>query len=227
MPNCAGITLKEECNWKLVEWNWNGCVYSRKAPNDIRDGFYNSSPIRGFHEREDTSTICATEMVPLSNDVDALKLSIDNLVPRGETYIPAGLMWGFRTLTPEEPFDEGLDADALAAINGRKVLVLMSDGENSLYRGVSGKHFKIGSDSAKERKATDRTEDACDLIKADGVEIFTIAFEIPAGSHAEQRVKDCASPGPDYFFAASDEYKLIDAFKEIANSFDRELAVSG
>jgi Flp pilus assembly protein TadG len=72
---------------------------------------------------------CPTPIVPLTTDNAALQTAIGNMIQwnGGGTNQAEGLAWGWRVLSPGAPFTEG----APYGPDVRKVIVLMSDGENT------------------------------------------------------------------------------------------------
>ena len=52
---------------------------------------------------------CPSQIQPLSNSASQVKDSIDAMVAHGETYIPSGLVWGWRMLSNRSPFTESAD----------------------------------------------------------------------------------------------------------------------
>jgi len=71
---------------------------------------------------------CPTPIVPLTNDVSTLTTAVSAMRHwnGGGTNQVEGLAWGWRVLSPTAPFTEGAPYDEV-----RKVIVLMSDGENT------------------------------------------------------------------------------------------------
>ena len=210
----------EECDWDYgtavgvcapyTSTNtWNGCAGSRVNPLNIKDEQY-STRIPGIR-----NVSCPSKILPLSKSPSDIKNNIDAMSAYGDTYIPSGLVWGWRTLSNRGPFTESADDPATAGGSVRKYLVLMTDGFNTRSpRYPEGDHE--GSDPTA---ANQLTRAVCDNIKADSdskIEIYTIAFEV-----ADEGVKDilryCATPG-GAFFDAVDYSKLLTAFSEIGNS---------
>ncbi|MGZ8406757.1 MAG: pilus assembly protein TadG-related protein, partial [Caulobacteraceae bacterium] len=75
----------------------------------------------------------STAITPLTNSRSTLDTAVNNLSPAGNTNIFEGLMWGWRSLSSTEPFTQG---KAYGAPNNRKVIILMTDGQNN-YSGAS------------------------------------------------------------------------------------------
>ena len=67
-------------------------------------------------------TFCPGPLTPLTADKSVVMSAANAMVMNGNTYIPAGLMWGWNVLTPEPPFTEA------RASGVRKAMVLMTDG---------------------------------------------------------------------------------------------------
>ncbi len=49
---------------------------------------------------------CGTEILDLTSNTNKVKSHIQSLTPHGETYIPSGLIWGWRMLSPA-PLESG------------------------------------------------------------------------------------------------------------------------
>lgn len=185
---------------------WRGCAGSRNYPLNVRDENY-SVRIPGI-----MNVWCPNEITPLTNDIDVVQSAINNMGASGNTYIPAGLMWGWRTLSPKAPFEEGQDTQNGKRV--RKIMVLMTDGSNtrSPTTPYDGAHY--GNDTAK---ANTLTSELCTGIKTAGIEVYTVAFEVD-----DETVKDilegCASKSGSYFDAGN-EVALHDAFEKIAADF--------
>lgn len=188
---------------------WNGCAGARSRPLNVKDEQY-SSRIPGIR-----NVSCPSPILPLSRSPSDIKASINAMVANGFTYIPTGLVWGWRTLSNRAPFTESADDPLTAGGSVRKFLVLMTDGANTRSpRWPEGDHERNDTILANQL-----TREACDNIKADTqsrIEIFTIAFEV-----ADETIKDilryCATPG-GAFFDAVDYAKLIAAFGAIGSS---------
>ena len=83
-----------------------------------------------------------------------------------------------------------------------KFMIFMTDGDNN-----------YNSDD-------EATEDLCDEIKAEGVEIFSVAFEAPAGGRA--LLEYCAS-SEEHYYDAGDSEEFQAAFEEIGDRIEEAL----
>lgn len=188
---------------ELVTKEWIGCMGSRRG--DLhKTADYAGKNLLGFNG---TRAHCYTDynmLAPLSSNPQDLKTTIANLNARGDTYIPAGLLWGWRTLSPNEPFTEALNNKAR---NPKNILVLMSDGANTAsIRGEDGDmvyHWgqpvsQKDSDKKNKEAANKLTLEICHNAKAEGIEIVTIAYELDDVVTVDM-LRECASaPGDAY-----------------------------
>ncbi len=139
-------------------------------------------------------------------------------------------MWGWRVLSPGAPFTQG---KSYTAPNNRKVMILMTDGENNL-NGVSNLNHsdygsygyvikgRVGSTSSTNTTLTTalntRTAMACANAKAQGILIYTIGFGADLGSSITL-LKNCASD-PKYFYQPTSSSDLKPVFLQIAQSIN-------
>ena len=169
-------------------------------------------------------------ITPLTDTRTTLDPAISSLQANGNTNILEGLMWGWRSISPGAPFTEG---KAYTAPNNRKVIVMMTDGENNL-NGVSNFDHssyssygyaikgRVGTTSSNNTTLTTalntRTELACDNAKAQGILIYSIALGASASGSAAL-LQNCASD-PTYYYAPQNSSDLVPVFKKIAQSIN-------
>lgn len=142
----------------------------------------------------------AHDILPLTNVRAEIQAHIDGLVPFGGTATDRGAVWGWRSISERwrgywattdstRPFDND------APLNN-KVLVLMTDGQNS---------YQSTSDPALAR--------ICANAKANGITIVSINFAMPSSLYDLYR--NCAS-APHLFFPAATGDQLRSTFHAIA-----------
>ncbi|MGL4406688.1 MAG: pilus assembly protein TadG-related protein [Notoacmeibacter sp.] len=182
---------------------WQGCVGSRAYPLNVKDSTY-TKKIPGLLD-----VACSVELQPLTDNRATLKDTIASLTPVGETYLPEGVMWGTRLLSPKVPFSEG-KTSGKGGRPIRKVLVLMTDGMNTLS---PNGEFHTDSNSAL---ADSYTLEACAEAKANKLEVFTISFGNAVPVAVQDLLRTCASM-PEYFYSAKSSLELKTAFEDIAN----------
>ena len=203
----------EVCDWDYGDpvvttetqtetYTWEGCVGSRNYPLNTTDGSY-TTKVPGLL---DVST-CPNAILPLTSDKTAVDSAIDALSASGSTYIPTGLVWGWRVLSPGAPFGESAHGGSKPV---QQVLILMTDGANTKSPTYPDHD---GSDVALSNTLT---AEICANIKASaaGIQVFTIAFEVTDPT-IKSILQTCAST-PASYYDASDATKLANAFNMIA-----------
>lgn len=161
----------------------------------------------------------AIPMTQLTTDKNAAKAAVDAMIANGMTNIQAGVSWGWKTLSPGEPFTAGRDPEDET---NRKYMIVLTDGNNT-YSGSSTpnqsaygawgyyKHVRVNegltaSDLAgtpyvgqnlntMEKKMNAHTVQTCNNSKNDGVTVFTIAFDVADGSSVKQMLQACSGSG--------------------------------
>lgn len=205
---------------KHTEWwgySWAGCVSTTPNNGDLTDTISPSNPVYGL-----LGYTCASPMQRLTTDKASLISQINALVPYDNTYIPEGLVWGWRVLSPNAPF-----ADA-APYNSKtkKILILMTDGYNTNEPDPSLKYpddtswpqFGPGeyyNDWGNDGTADATTQQLCASIQAVGVTIYTIPFMV-SDPNIKSILQNCAS-APANYFDAGDITSLQAAFTNIGN----------
>jgi Flp pilus assembly protein TadG len=184
--------------------NWLGCVGSRNAPFDADAG------TSGGLYPALTGQPCNQSIQPLTEDIGVVRAKINAMTAQGNTYIPTGLLWGWNVIDSQEPFTEGMSPAALAAARGRKAIVLMTDGENTISPTYPTHDGFVPSTS------NGKLADVCANVKGTNVEVFTVSFMVNS-----QPIKDllsgCASQ-PENYFDASNSAELYASFTEIGRS---------
>ena len=177
-------------------------------------------------------------IVPLTTNKEYLLKSAANLQYwcRGGTLGNVGMSWGYRLLSPAEPFTEGASYD-----NERwqKVVVMMTDGENQFWKKPETDGYKdsdfspygyyldgtgpLGDpqsplgDNKNEGKqiVQDRFVETCEDMKANGIKVYTIVFGTKLSGDIKDDFESCASKPSNYFYAPEQD-DLIEAFERIS-----------
>lgn len=197
----------EYCYIPTSTQTWNGCVTSREDPFQFEPA-YKGEKFVGV-----MNVSCGTEILDLTSSLTDVEAHIDGLATTGYTYIPAGLIWGWRMLHASEPFGGLTNAET----KRKRALVLMTDGANTVYNDINSNHAKT-LQPEEVKKANDYTSQLCTLIKEDGIDVYTVAYKLGTGDAATtQMVQECAS-SPAHSFVAENQEDLEDAFEQIASS---------
>jgi Flp pilus assembly protein TadG len=215
--NCTGgeteLTGTQTCNMQTTTQTWRGCVGSRSAPLDEQASF-GSTRIKGVMNKT-----CGAEVRELTKSMGKANSTIQSMTASGNTYLPAGVMWGWRTLQDEVPLKTTVDLN-----NGKKkktepaqVMVFMTDGANTLSQGGSEPHLHTKTDSSA---ADQKTLALCNAAKADGVQIFTIGYRMDASSASTKSLLTACATSPDQYKDAKNAAELKKVFKELAGKLN-------
>lgn len=190
----------EECSLPTTSITWHGCVGSREGTLNKEPDFRNKQ-FEGLMNIQ-----CGEEILPLTMNITDVKTKIDSLSASGMTYIPAGLIWGWRLLDASEPFDDLTNQE-----KRRRALILMTDGANT--RSIE-QPYHTGNDTDI---ANGLTAELCDSMKKEGIELFTVAYRLSDSSDTKDVIRVCAS-SEQFFFDAASTAELEAAFEEIGRS---------
>jgi Flp pilus assembly protein TadG len=164
---------------------------------------------------------------PLTNVKSTITTALGGMKAVGNTVIPEGLAWGWRVISPTQPFTQGVAYDAADTV---KAIILLTDGENNVSGGgIYGSKFNAfgfgenGHLGADPKATLDSyTSTLCDNIKANkdadatdkDILLYTIVFGDP-GEKITEIMRQCASD-PSKYFNSPTEDDLESAFESIA-----------
>jgi Flp pilus assembly protein TadG len=213
-----------------IGWNMSGDMgqfanlfkYNAATSATIKEtGPYTSGPNAG----------CPDELLRLTNKKVELTNKIDSLSHwfGGGTIVSEGVMWGWRTLSPNAPF-----ADGASYKKAKKFMVLMSDGANTIeannlygptisdysaYGYIRNGRFGSENYPDVENYLDKRQNVACANVKNTGIRVYTVLFRDVTPS-AIDGMRGCASD-PKMFKQAKNSNELQQAFQEIAGEINR------
>jgi Flp pilus assembly protein TadG len=220
---------------------WYGLVGMREAPNDILDDNYDTNPVpavrHAYWGKYASRWIWLEECVrynwwgrckrwkprivqkiqPLTDISDEskammLKRRINRMEAFSGTNIPLGLVWGWRVLSSQVPYAQGLSMAEARRKNVRKIIVLMTDGWNSCFsESLSGYASCRAGLGPVAPEADERMRALCRKIRQAGIGIITIGYDIPEGSTTEALMQECQNLG----YYRSDVGELIETFRKI------------
>lgn len=198
------------CNDYTNTFTWRGCVGSRNAPFNQQAAF-SGNRINGV-----MNITCGSPLLELTDNIPSVKSKISSLETSGDTYMPAGVIWGWRTLQDEEPFKTKVNfGNGDVPVKPKKVMVIMTDGENTRSQGGSEDHRH---DLRMKLEANARTEAICQAAKADDVTIYTIGYRLSdASAETKALLRNCAST-PSKNFGAANAGELRKVFLQISSS---------
>ena len=204
---------------RTVDYVWEGCVFSRHAGNrdlHLSDDQYDIYKINGRPRGS-----CGEALLPLTNKKADMTAHINSLVVDEDTYMPAGIMWGRRVLSSHEPFTGGRKAEGV-----RQVMLLMTDGQNSMHRWGQSHNSSDANDPQDVEllaKTNEDTHTLCTLAKTDQIEVYSIAFEVN-DIVTRNLLKGCASE-LSMFYDAQNSSQLLKAFEDISGKLSESASV--
>jgi Flp pilus assembly protein TadG len=261
----AGRIAKD--NYAAWNGNWTGCVETRAmttgvagtdfnlndaapvatTPATLFPAYYNPNGGNGGP----TSGCAATNIVPMTYKRAKVEQGITDMSALGGTVIPEGLAWGWRTISPTEPFTKvEASANQPAALiapyhdsKWHKIMVLMTDGDNRVTAGAysSYGYSNIAVDANNRygviTTTTNSTADAvldgvidgnlttlCNNVKAEGVELYVTGFGTSMSQATRDILKTCAtSPSSTHYADAADNAALLKFFKQIGDNINNNL----
>ncbi len=184
----------------------------------------------------------ASAVVPMTfNRVD-VETGIDAMTARGPTLIPEGLVWGWRVISPTEPFTQVQGSGSIAAasissyndVRWKKIMVLMTDGDNDVGPGSYGynnttysayghgnealatnRYGSTATDASMETTIDNTMLSICAKIKAQNVTLYVASFGTGVSTATRTRLQNCATTGTGYYTHAATSSDLTAFFDHI------------
>jgi Flp pilus assembly protein TadG len=240
IPSSGANPSASNWGWTLETGGWSG-------ENILKyNGATNSAIITetGGGRTYGPNAGCPDPVLRLTNNQSQVVSKIDALTywDNGGTIVSEGLMWAWRTLSPNAPYADG---KAYGTTGLKKVIVLMTDGVNMLNDNGDRANTRdtshiseysaygyLGSDrlywnnnvqtfAQATTHLDNRLTTACANAKASGVKIYTVLFSAyltaAQKTASEALLGSCASQA-SYAYSASDASGLNTAFSNIASS---------
>jgi Flp pilus assembly protein TadG len=244
-------------NWQTLNFNHrstaNLCRYNltgtaNGSPTG-RKNITNTGGLPNGAGRGPNFTCNAKPVLRLTNVKTDLLNRISQMVADGNTNILEGLMWGWRTVSPNAPFANGraYNWDG-GRVRNRKYIILMTDGDNywasadnpngSMYSPFG--YFKnnrlgtgLSTDANANVRMNDKTLQACNNIKLlrdvannEAIKIITIGFSTPGQEISAiglSLLQNCASMegAQRLFYTATNATQLNEVFSLIAKNIGK------
>lgn len=195
--------------------SWEGCVMARDYPADVEDttvavdGLW--TPFWNPYKSWNRNYKCPRPITPLTNDRATLEAEISAMSALGATHINLGAIWGWRVLSPEEPFTEGA---AYGDADWNKAAIILTDGDNTFFNNSSTYYSAYEPGDITASGLDNRLEEVCTNMKAEGILVYTIAFGTSIGTSTATMLSDCASSADNYY-ESPDATTLTLAFRAI------------
>lgn len=228
-------------NW----WSDGSEDTSAKRQSDLKKYYATSSRASINSSRGPNYSCKTTPIVPLTNvttdsGLEKITGNIKRMQPQGNTNVPEGMVWGWRTLTSTAPFPQGRPSSDLG---NDKVIIALTDGANVYnssyaalgYPSVNTKGYSKPRIYQEPNNLSSRTHNyadalnarfqkLCKLAKEDNIMIMTVALDLDSkkGSGDSKQIeimKECAS----YSRVRKDEKDPTQPAKLFWNSTSSEL----
>ena len=168
---------------------------------------------------------CAkSSIVPMTYKRANIEAGITAMAAAGPTLIAEGISWGWRAISPTEPFTKveasaSFPSDTISTYNHPrwlKIMVLMTDGDNDLSPGtdtlngtvysaygrgtetLATNRFGSTSSSNKETELDTAMTTACNKVKAAGIELYVTSFGSGVSSSTKAKLQACATDADNY-----------------------------
>lgn len=166
-------------------------------------------------------------IIPLTTDEQTLVDAIEDFSAEGTTAGSLGILWSWYMLSPNFGYvwPTGQSPEPYDTPELLKAAIIMTDGEfNTVhYEGVLSRNSNIGNSSTRhENNAHNglpyvQAKAYCDAMHQREITVYTVGFDIGAGTPAADVMSYCASE-PENYFPAENGDDLKDAFRQIARN---------
>ena len=157
--------------------------------------------------------------VPLTTKHDDLINQLKLAKPVQLTNIALAMDVGWHLISPQPPFTQ---SEGKAGSKPKRYLVLFTDGAQTVPGyGDGPSRGNDKNDTYTIQQAEKNTAELCKKIKADGIDVVTIAFQLGTGN-ARNQMQACASK-PAFFFETQSQGDLAAIFQEITSLASQSL----
>jgi Flp pilus assembly protein TadG len=205
----------------------NGCVTGRGGREAATDASFQDFPIgsdiRTVEARRNDLRCPNASVIPLTNDISELKSEINSIRAAGWTSGHLGIAWSYYTLSPKwnNLWNNQNNRAGEYGNDINKFAILMTDGVfNTAYNGVGNTPADSFNSNAAKAQSQNISAELCENMKADGITVYTIGFELNSAS-ARALLGDCATEArgnEEFFYLADSEDELRDAFRSIVDN---------
>jgi cyclophilin family peptidyl-prolyl cis-trans isomerase len=197
--------------WNVLYWaddnDYNNWVSGKnKKSYDINEPLY-----RGPNK------YCPQAVTPLTNVKSTLLPRIQSMVAVGNTHVNVGAIWGWRVISRDPPFTEGV---AYGTPNVNKAVVIMTDGDNThanstytAYGYLSDGILGTTNSTTASNILDTRLSEVCTNMKQVGIIIYTITLSLN-DSGTQNLYRACATD-PSKYFNSPSSAELQGAFRAI------------
>lgn len=221
---------------------WYGCVLALPHTEDTEDSdstttwdmyrhtfeFSGNSYIRDNYQDYDdyygpNYSCNKSYILPMTSVRQDIIDHVDGFYASGSTLGNLGMAWGYRLISPADPFTEGAAYDDE---EWQKAVIMMTDGDNYMnpYYSAYGGYQTHDIDVAE---LNSRLEETCTNMKSQGITIYTVTFSYQTGTtgggdpiyniddSTREVYENCATDTEKYYDALGQE-ELINVFETIS-----------
>lgn len=216
-------------SWYALYWKSGAGNNWTAAPNTVNYTTTLGKVVTDWTAGGGPNAGCPVPMVPLTTDKAKIQNTINSMWPRdrGGTQVHVGMIWGWRAVSPNTPFNIGADyiPTAYHTAGWKKVVILETDGteewpDTNQYTGLGpladGKINTSNNTATAQTNLDTRLQNVCTNMKNDGIIIYTIALGSD-GANNTTLTQRCPANG-GFSVTATNPAGLQAAFDEIAKS---------
>jgi Flp pilus assembly protein TadG len=185
----------------------------------------------------------ASKVVSMTYDRASIETGIDAMQADGNTLIPEGLAWGWRSISPGAPFTKVQGSGALPSSTiapygdprWQKVMILMTDGDNNVNAGSNGynngayssygyvgetdglNRFGTTDENAIEGILDAAMLSVCQKVKDKGIELYVTSFGSGLSNATKNRLKACATD-PSHYAHSTSPGDLVSFFDHVGEN---------
>lgn len=219
-PGCTYYAF-ENADQDLATHRISSCVTERTGAQAYTDAAPGGARV-GRNYPDINGNCLGSTIQPLSTSISGIKANIDALAVSGSTAGQIGIAWGWYMVSPN--FGSLWPSSAGAAYNTAetlKAVIIMTDGEfNAPYcGGVIARGYNASSAASNNCDPDNgdpytQSRALCDAMKAQGIMVYTVGFQINAGGASEDLLAYCATTSSGFYNAGSGA-ELSEAFNAI------------
>ncbi len=231
---------RDGCQWRVFT-NPSGtlralqtstCVSERIGAQAYTDAAPGASTRVGRNYPSTSGNPCpSATILPLNSNKSTLQSLISSLTVTGSTAGQIGMAWGWYSVSPNfNTLWSGSPAGPYAPEDTLKAVIIMTDGEfNTPYNtGVIAQNAGSGSGGTGDKINQNATNGdpfgqgaaLCDAMKAQGIIVYTVGFQIAAGGNAAALLADCAT-SPQHAYLPTSGGDLSEAFAAIGRDITK------
>jgi hypothetical protein len=231
LNKARGTTLPSSKSASSTTYYLSDCVVERTGTQKYTDAAPGAGQyVMGHYTTTFTGTggskkgVCTVpsgaEVTPLSSDKQALLAKVTSLSAAGGTAGHLGTAWAWYALSPNwSSLWPSSAPAAYGSANLEKIAILMTDGEYNTQYDSNGIAVNQNSyttcSSAANGCSTTQARALCTAMKAKGIVVYTIGFQLGGNQTAIDTLNQCATE-PGKFYTADNGDQLKQAFRDIA-----------